>query len=119
MTLPARFSAFPRRLLGAAALMAALGTAASAQSDFKGETISIQIGYGPGGGYDTYGRALARPLRRLRGLAEAEGRSAKTVPTGIAELDGATGTLMRPCCDVSQTQSPSRSSWASQTSPGT
>ena len=25
--------------------------------DFKGETITIQIGYGPGGGYDTYGRA--------------------------------------------------------------
>src|SRR5215470_8281228 len=27
---------------------------------FRGETITIQIGYGPGGGYDTYGRALAR-----------------------------------------------------------
>jgi hypothetical protein len=30
-------------------------------ADFKGETITIQIGYGPGGGYDTYGRALGRP----------------------------------------------------------
>jgi two-component sensor histidine kinase len=41
-----------------------------------------------------YARALSRPLRQLQHLAEAEG-GAKTVPTGIAELDGATGTLMR------------------------
>ena len=33
--------------------------------DFRGETISIQIGYGPGGGYDTYGRALARHYGRF------------------------------------------------------
>src|SRR5499426_1045077 len=32
---------------------------------FRGETISIQIGYGPGGGYDTYGRALARHYGRF------------------------------------------------------
>jgi two-component sensor histidine kinase len=42
-----------------------------------------------------YARALARPLRQLRGMAEAGGSNAKTVPTGIAELDGVTGTLMR------------------------
>ena len=36
-----------------------------AQADFRGETIAIQIGYGPGGGYDTYGRALARHLGRF------------------------------------------------------
>jgi tripartite-type tricarboxylate transporter receptor subunit TctC len=36
-----------------------------AQADFRGETISIQIGYGPGGGYDTYGRALARHFGRF------------------------------------------------------
>jgi two-component sensor histidine kinase len=41
-----------------------------------------------------YGRALARPLRELSGLAEERGNE-KTVPTGIAELDGVTGTLMR------------------------
>src|SRR5262245_9712524 len=29
---------------------------ANAQADFRSETVSIQIGYGPGGGYDTYGR---------------------------------------------------------------
>jgi tripartite-type tricarboxylate transporter receptor subunit TctC len=49
-------------LLGAAALAAA---PASAQPDFRGETIAIQIGYGPGGGYDTYGRALARHYGRF------------------------------------------------------
>jgi tripartite-type tricarboxylate transporter receptor subunit TctC len=38
---------------------------ATAQADFRGETISIQIGYGPGGGYDTYGRALARHYGRF------------------------------------------------------
>ena len=38
---------------------------AVAQTDFRGETISIQIGYGPGGGYDTYGRALARHYGRF------------------------------------------------------
>ena len=37
----------------------------SAQADFRGETISIQIGYGPGGGYDTYGRVLARHYGRF------------------------------------------------------
>jgi two-component sensor histidine kinase len=42
-----------------------------------------------------YARALTRPLRQLQGLAEADGGTAKAVPTGIAELDGATGTLMR------------------------
>src|SRR5262245_56185534 len=33
--------------------------------DFRGETVTIQIGYGPGGGYDTYGRALARHYGRF------------------------------------------------------
>ena len=51
-------------LLGIAALPLYVAPAA-AQADFKGETISIQIGYGPGGGYDTYGRALARHYGRF------------------------------------------------------
>jgi tripartite-type tricarboxylate transporter receptor subunit TctC len=38
---------------------------AQAQADFRGETVSIQIGYGPGGGYDTYGRVLARHFGRF------------------------------------------------------
>ena len=51
-------------LLAAAALPRYVAPAA-AQADFRGETISIQIGYGPGGGYDTYGRALARHYGRF------------------------------------------------------
>src|SRR4051812_13450785 len=53
--------------LSSLALMASITPSALAQSDvsFKGETISIQIGYGPGGGYDTYGRALARHYGRF------------------------------------------------------
>ena len=51
-------------LLGIPALM--LGDApALAQVNFRDETISIQIGYGPGGGYDTYGRVLARHYGRF------------------------------------------------------
>ncbi len=34
-------------------------------ADFKGETVTIQIGFGPGGGYDTYARVLARHFGRF------------------------------------------------------
>jgi tripartite-type tricarboxylate transporter receptor subunit TctC len=54
--------------LPALLLLAAISTAATAQPAselFKGQTISIQIGYGPGGGYDTYARALARHYGRF------------------------------------------------------
>jgi tripartite-type tricarboxylate transporter receptor subunit TctC len=35
-------------------------TTAQAQEAYRGKTLSVQIGYGAGGGYDTYGRLLAR-----------------------------------------------------------
>jgi tripartite-type tricarboxylate transporter receptor subunit TctC len=38
---------------------------AQTAGDFKGATIGINIGYGPGGGYDTYARAFARHFGRL------------------------------------------------------
>jgi tripartite-type tricarboxylate transporter receptor subunit TctC len=44
---------------------AILGSGSAQAADFKGETISVQIGYGPGGGYDTYGRVLARHYGRF------------------------------------------------------
>jgi tripartite-type tricarboxylate transporter receptor subunit TctC len=50
------------------ALLAFLASATWAQpaaEQFKGETINIEIGYGPGGGYDTYGRTLARHFGRF------------------------------------------------------
>jgi tripartite-type tricarboxylate transporter receptor subunit TctC len=53
--------------LGAAAavLVAALPTRAQSVADFyRGKTIRMIIGYGPGGGYDIYGRLLAEFLPR-------------------------------------------------------
>src|SRR5215212_10986097 len=64
MSRSCRFTGFHRGLWATAILVLPL-TTAQAQTDFKGETISIQIGYGPGGGYDTYGRALARHFGRF------------------------------------------------------
>jgi tripartite-type tricarboxylate transporter receptor subunit TctC len=49
----------------ALAFLAAPPARAQSNVSFKGETITIQIGYGPGGGYDTYGRALARHYGRF------------------------------------------------------
>ena len=48
-----------------AALVAALGVvplAAAAQTNFAGKTITIVVGYKPGGGYDATARMLARHL---------------------------------------------------------
>ena len=47
----------------AALLVADIGCG-SAQSDFSGKTIRLYIGTGPGGGYDTYGRLVARHMGR-------------------------------------------------------
>jgi len=52
-------------LLSLLFLSAPAGAQSSTSADFKGETVTIQIGYGPGGGYDTYGRALARHYGRF------------------------------------------------------
>jgi tripartite-type tricarboxylate transporter receptor subunit TctC len=45
-------------------LFALLGAAvpAWAETSFQGKTVTIYIGYGPGGGYDIYARVLARYL---------------------------------------------------------
>jgi tripartite-type tricarboxylate transporter receptor subunit TctC len=48
----------------ATALLVADGRSGSAQSDFSGKTIRLYIGTGPGGGYDTYGRLVARHIGR-------------------------------------------------------
>ena len=57
-----RFAA--RRGALAAALLLALGASASAQGDFAGKSVKLYIGTGPGGGYDTYGRLVARHVGR-------------------------------------------------------
>lgn len=53
-----------RLLLGLCGVASCLCHPAAAQgpADFKGRTIAIDIGYGPGGGYDIYARALAAHL---------------------------------------------------------
>lgn len=48
----------------AAALLGAADLPAAAQTDFSGKTIRLYIGTGPGGGYDTYGRLVARHIGR-------------------------------------------------------
>ena len=54
-------------LMLCAVTLTALVTSASAQEDtyFKGKEIAIDIGFGPGGGYDTYGRLMARHFGRF------------------------------------------------------
>jgi tripartite-type tricarboxylate transporter receptor subunit TctC len=48
----------------AALLIGAAALAAAAQTDFGGKTVRLYIGTGPGGGYDTYGRLVARHIGR-------------------------------------------------------
>ena len=53
-----------RWLMAGAALLALAPAAANAQSAdmFKGKTLHISVGYGPGGGYDLYTRILAKHI---------------------------------------------------------
>ncbi len=49
-------------LLAAAVMAMGLTQVSTAQADdfYKGKNISVTVGFGPGGGYDAYGRLLAR-----------------------------------------------------------
>jgi tripartite-type tricarboxylate transporter receptor subunit TctC len=50
-------------LAGIASLISAAAHAQTSPEDFyKGKTLEIYVGYGPGGGYDQYGRLLARHI---------------------------------------------------------
>jgi putative tricarboxylic transport membrane protein len=49
-------------LAAAAALPALYASAAAAQTNFAGKTITIVVGYKPGGGYDATARLMARHL---------------------------------------------------------
>ena len=51
-----------RQLTGLAALVVlalANPLAALAQSDYPNKPVKVMVGYGPGGGYDIYGRLVA------------------------------------------------------------
>ena len=55
---------FRARLIALAAVLAALPPAAQADDVFAGRTITVYISVGAGGGYDAYGRLLARNIGR-------------------------------------------------------
>src|SRR3954468_17064107 len=51
--------------------IAAVGPAQAAVEDqrayYKGKTVKLVVGYGPGGGYDSYARMIAAPLGTVLG----------------------------------------------------
>ena len=51
----------------AVALGAPAGHAEDAAAFYKGKTVKIVVGYGPGGGYDTYARMIAPHLDKVLG----------------------------------------------------
>ncbi len=51
-------------LAGSGSASAAAGAAQAASGFYKGRQVSVIVGYGPGGGYDTYGRLVARHIGR-------------------------------------------------------
>jgi len=50
--------------VGAALLTSSAASAAADMNQFKGKTITYIVATGPGGGYDTYGRLIARYLQK-------------------------------------------------------
>jgi tripartite-type tricarboxylate transporter receptor subunit TctC len=51
-------------IIGFAMLCTAVLPAAAAEDFYKGKTLRFIVGYAPGGGYDTYTRAVARYISR-------------------------------------------------------
>jgi tripartite-type tricarboxylate transporter receptor subunit TctC len=49
-------------VLGVLAIVAATAGSTAADDFYKGKTVTIIVGFSPGGGYDTYARALARHM---------------------------------------------------------
>jgi tripartite-type tricarboxylate transporter receptor subunit TctC len=45
-------------------LLPATGNQAAAEASLAGKTVTVYVGYGPGGGYDLYARVLARHMPR-------------------------------------------------------
>ena len=84
----------------ATAALAGAGASASAQTVeefYKGKTISLVIGYSPGGGYDTYARLVARfmadhipgkPTIVPRNMPGASSRVAAAFVYNVAPKDG-------------------------------
>jgi tripartite-type tricarboxylate transporter receptor subunit TctC len=80
-----------------AAALAAAPSGASAQDVFKGKDITLYVGSGPGGAYDTYGRLLARHYGRhipgkpnivVQNMPGAAGRRMINYIYNVAPKDG-------------------------------
>lgn len=86
MFLKIRFPAVRTRLISLIIGIAAVaGTAHASTHDFyKGKTIRMVVGFSPGGGFDTYARAIARHL----------GRQLPGTPTVIVENMPGAGSLI-------------------------
>ena len=96
------------RVMAVLAALAVSGTAALAEVGadyFKGKTFDIVVGYGTGGGYDIYARALARHIGRhlpgnpaivVKNMPGAASRQAANYIYNIAPKDGSViGTIAR------------------------
>src|SRR3954466_9173620 len=93
-------------VLAVAALAPAEAADANAVANFyKGKTIQVLVGFGPGGGYDLYARTLARylgkhipgnPTMAPRNMPGAGGVKAMNLMSSVARKDGAVvGTFAR------------------------
>jgi tripartite-type tricarboxylate transporter receptor subunit TctC len=84
-------------LLAASLLMFAGPAGAQSNEPFRGKTITIYVGFPPGGGYDFYGRLVARHLGRqipgnptvvVSNMPGAQGIACANYMTGVAPRDG-------------------------------
>jgi tripartite-type tricarboxylate transporter receptor subunit TctC len=109
--------------------LVALSSAATAQPSptLKGKTVGVNIGFGPGGGYDTYGRVLAahlgkhlpgNPVVVPRNMPGAGGLRVVNYLYAIAPKDGtelgvfASSTAMEPLMGNEQAKfDPAKLSW--------
>jgi tripartite-type tricarboxylate transporter receptor subunit TctC len=118
----------PRRTLGMAALIAGLAGAGAAraqsvESFYRGRTVTIVVGLGVGGGYDTTARVLARHLGRhipgdpaivVQSMVGAGSLRAANYLYSVAPKDGATlgvfarGMAMEPLIGASHASFDSR-----------
>jgi tripartite-type tricarboxylate transporter receptor subunit TctC len=84
-------------VLAAGGMMAGTASAASVGEFYKGKTVKLIIGYSPGGGYDTYARAIGRhigkhipgnPMIVPQNMTGAGSRRAANYLYNIAPKDG-------------------------------
>src|SRR5262249_41880923 len=93
-------------ILAAICALAATSARADPVADFySGRSMPLLIGFGPGGGYDTYARALARhlgkhipgqPMILPQNMPGAGGLAAANYLYNVAPADGSTLAMLAP-----------------------